>query len=117
MDWRVGRSGGRICGPAPRGPSQWGCSATVSTPDSDSGNASSTLVTPTLDRGYDFAVLRGTFQYGDLHLGQTRGSRDFSLGSHSWLQRSHFHAQTWIFAMPFLGNLLVSPNKCIPPRY
>ena len=38
--------------------------------------------------------LRGLFQYGDLHLGQTRGSPSvLSLGTHSCSQRPHLWAK------------------------
>lgn len=40
------------------------------------------------------AAFRGTFQYGDLHLGQTRGSWSTTRGSHSCAHRSQRKPQS-----------------------
>jgi hypothetical protein len=62
------------------------------------------------------ALLRGTFQYGDLHFGHTRGSRSLSRGSHWWSHRSHTHAHTCTRDIPGSMASLVSVVKYIPLR-
>lgn len=43
-----------------------------------------------------FCRLRGTSQYGDLHLGHTRGAGEpCCLGAHSCSQRSHLYPSTF----------------------
>ncbi len=63
------------------------------------------------------AFLRGTFQYGDLHLGQTRGSLSFSLGSHSCPHLSQRKPQSRTLTIPGSIRSFVCTVKYHPPRY